>query len=164
MSMPIDPPKEDKKQQIFNLINNAIDAKIQPLYNDIKQQREQLDSITKELGNTNQSLNQTITTLNQLISTLQQPQESPKSEQNILSSGLSPELKAQAISSLGQTLASIIQAWKGSSGAAPDPMSEMGKQLMADLFRATVDDIQQRVYGIRKIPPPNILPRSHSLE
>lgn len=36
------------------------------------------------------------------------------------------------------------------------PMGQLGETMIQDLVRTTIDDIQQRVYGIRKIPPANV--------
>ena len=101
----------------------------------------------------------------------QQPQQDPNMQnmQNAASmfQALSPQDKAQAFGSLLDGISKIIGAWKGGAQQASNPLGQLGEQLIQDLMRATVDDIQQRVYGIRKIPPPTVLgtrPDTHSLQ
>lgn len=138
----------------------------------IKQQMDDLNQVQNriltELGNTNQNLNSALEWIRDFSAKINQAGGIPEQKQQVqpMSSTLAqlpPEMKANLITSASDALSRLVQAWKGSGQQGPDPMAEMGKQLMSDLFRATVDDIQQRVYGIRKIPPPNIM-QSHQLE
>lgn len=169
-TIPTDKP-EDKTAKISQFVSQLVDAKITPLFDDIKQQREQMDRLTHELGNTNQTLSQLTAGFNQLVNAMNQPQQEATAQAPTTAAmpnlnQIPPEMKAQAVSMIGNTLAELIRAWKGSGqqAASADPMGEMGKQLMFDLFRTTVDDIQQRVYNIRKLPPPNITSPHHTLE
>ena len=164
---------ETPEQKFARLVENVrASSGINELTQRFEEQAKVVDGLIHELGNTNQSLNQVIAIINKSAQAQQQPQTSaasptftPTSTMPSAMSALNslpPEMKANLITSASDALARLVQAWKGSPSVSSDPMGEMGKQLMQDLFRATVDDIQQRVYGIRKLPPANL--SGHTLE
>ena len=100
----------------------------------------------------------------------QTPLDPNASMQNAASmfQALSPQDKAQAFGSLLDGISKIIGAWKGGAQPQQDSMGELGKQLVTDLIRATVDDIRQKVYQVRLKPPPDMVQSSaqttHSLQ
>jgi len=107
-----------------------------------------------------QKLDAIISELNNVVSVLsgKQPQGAipqPQTGEKINFSSLPLDIKADALGKIGEGVAKIVEAWKGSK-SQQSPMGALGEQMINDLVRATVDDIQQRVYGIRKIPPTNI--------
>lgn len=146
----------DKEQKKIGALNQMIDARINPLKELTMENSQKIDGIIGELQ--------------KIIPYIQQaqPQQAPK----VGFKDLPPELQSAAfegIAGLGTSIAQIIQAFKGNNTApAVSPLGQLGEQMITDLVRTTIDDIQQRVYGIRKLPPPSILkeslPRTHTLE
>ena len=167
VSQPPKPTPETPTQKLERLSQALGVDKINQRIDELNQTQNR---ILQELGNTNQNLNSALEWIRDFSNKVNQAggipqqQQTTQQTQNMANTlqQLPPEMKANLISSASDALSRLVQAWKGSTPQGPDPMAEMGKQLMQDLFRATVDDIQQRVYGIRKIPPQSAL--SHQLE
>jgi hypothetical protein len=128
-------------------------------------QAKTLDTVIRELGNTNQTIVRMGTWIEQfsqqqqpsstLTGTATVPPIAPAPLNNMMQD---PVMKAELISKLSEGLSQLINAIKGNNGqtAAPSPFAQLGEQMVTDLIRATVDDVQQRVYNIRKLPPPNV--------
>ncbi len=73
-----------------------------------------------------------------------------------------PVEKMQLVTELSKGLAEVVKAWRGGE-QGQDALSGIGKQMITDLVRATVDDVQQRVYNIRKIPPEDVLRQARTV-
>ena len=134
---------------------------------DVDQLKTHLNNMITELGNTNATLTQVVNLLNQSQQPTQPSPTSAAPTQPVMNfKSLDPVSQSQVVQNLFTGLSSVVTAWKGGTPQT-DPMGDLGKQMLTDLVRATVDDIQQRVYGIRKLPPPGIrqdIAQVHKLE
>ncbi len=151
----------DEDQAKLNKLYNIVDGRIAEFTAGIKDSQlatnQKLDSLINEFNNLLVALkgdgaNPTGTT---------PPKTPPPTDLKDLPT-------ADKLSILNGTLpglAQLVSAWKGTStGGGEDFMANIGKQMLTDLVRATVDDIQQRVYGIRKSPPANVVQETHKFQ
>ena len=83
----------------------------------------------------------------------------PQTGEKLNFKSLPADVQMDALGKLGDGIGKIISAWKGPQQNT-SPMGQLGEQMINDLVRTTIDDIQQRVYGIRKIPPSSVLQES----
>jgi len=155
---------EDKKEELrkLNYLQSVVEGKVLEFTQDIK------DS---QLA-TNQKLDALILEFNNLLVALKGDGTQQTAGTTPPKTPPPPDLKdlptADKLSILNGTLpglAQLVSAWKGTStGGGEDFMANIGKQMLTDLVRATVDDIQQRVYGIRKSPPANVVQETHKFQ
>jgi hypothetical protein len=151
--------RTEKLQNQIKVIETVVSPMITPIVDDLKDQRQQIESIK--------------VALNQIINILQpQPaqqtatQAAPNDAMATLNQ-LPPEMKVQALNGLLDGVSRLIAAWK--SGSAPQiPASnnwfnEFSQQIIANMLQAGVDGMMQNVYrNYNPTPPPpitNTLPR-----
>ena len=131
----------------------------------IKQQMDDLNQtqnrILTELGNTNQNLNSALEWIRDFSSKINQAGGIPQKQESITPQGnIMQQMMGQGVSF--KDVAEAIKALRGNDAPQQSEFAQLVQQMVTDLIRATVDDIQQRVYGLRKLPPPNL--QGHVLE
>jgi len=148
-------PDEDNKKKLEKLYS-IVDGRIEEKFTDLK--TVQLEHGTK--------LDELINQFNQLCEVLKNPTAQtqaaapqPQTGEKLDFKSLPPDVQMDSLGKLGEGISKIIAAWKGPQQNT-SPMGQLGEQMINDLVRTTIDDIQQRVYGIRKIPPSNVLQES----
>lgn len=148
-------PDEDNKKKLEKLYS-IVDGRIEEKFTDLK--TVQLEHGTK--------LDELINQFNQLCEVLKNPTAQtqaaapqPQTGEKLDFKSLPQEVQIDALGKLMDGASKIVSAWKGSQNQQ-SPMGQLGEQMINDLVRTTIDDIQQRVYGIRKIPPPGVLQQS----
>lgn len=152
---------QQKIERLAHAVGNVLG--VDKLIQMQEEQAKRLDNMLHELGNTNQN----VTRIAEYLEQAAQPQTTTTGTATQMPQTLHPEpignmmqdpiMKAELISKLSEGLAQLINAVKGNTGqATPSPFAQLGEQMVTDLIRATVDDVQQRVYNIRKLPPPNV--------
>lgn len=135
----------------------------------LKQQIDDLNQVQNriltELGNTNQNLNAALEWIKDFSNKINQAQGVRQDQQQAQPQQGQPSMM-QMLQGGGvsfKDVADAIRALRGNDQPAQQSeFAQLGQQMVTDLIRATVDDIQQRVYGIRKLPPPNL--QGHVLE
>jgi len=149
-------PDEDNKKKLEKLYS-IVDGRIEEKFTDLK--TVQLEQGTK--------LDELINQFNQLCEVLKNPTAKsteaapqPNTGEKIDFKSLPQEVQMDALGKLMDGASKIVAAWKGPQQNQQSPMGQLGEQMINDLVRTTIDDIQQRVYGIRKIPPGNVLQQS----
>lgn len=150
-------------KEYLQSLQDLINTKYQQDFLKVNERIDELNTtqnrIITELGNTNQTLADLIQQLQAGFN--QQPNATTANQPEPITSpasmaALDPLTKAQVLQGLTSSIAQLISAWKGTSQQQPDQFSMLGQQMLSDLVRATVDDIQQRVYGVRKLPPVDV--------
>jgi len=148
-------PDEDNKKKLEKLYS-IVDGRIEEKFTDLK--TVQLEQGTK--------LDELINQFNQLCEVLKNPTAQtqaaapqPQTGEKLDFKSLPQEVQMDALGKLMDGASKIVAAWKGPQ-SQQSPMGQLGEQMINDLVRTTIDDIQQRVYGIRKIPPGNVLQQS----
>lgn len=169
MSSDIEEKKEETKKTIKKILEQH-ELEFESLNQRMNILEGQLNALPQSMENIiTEKLNGFISALQgQQVQTQAQPVQGIQDMQNAaqMFSTLNPNDKFQIISGLFDGISKLISAWKsGGQSQSSNPLGQLGEQLISDLMRATVDDIQQRVYNIRKRPPPNVLgsSESHSL-
>ncbi len=149
-------PDQDDQKKLEKLYS-IVDGRIEEHVRDIK--TVQLEHGTK--------LDELINQFNALCEVLKNPTAQtqagapqPQAGQKLDFKSLPADVQMDALGKLGEGISKIIAAWKGPQQDQQSPMGKLGEQMINDLVRTTIDDIQQRVYGIRKIPPANVLQES----
>lgn len=145
------PATDDQKK--LEKLYSIVDGRIEEHVRDIK--TVQLEHGTK--------LDELINQFNALCEVLKNPTAQtqagapqPKTGEKLDFKSLPQDVQMDALGKLMDGASKIVAAWKGPQ-AQQSPMGQLGEQMINDLVRTTIDDIQQRVYGIRKIPPSNVL-------
>jgi len=149
------PATDDQKK--LEKLYSIVDGRIEEHVRDIK--TVQLEHGTK--------LDELINQFNQLCEVLKNPTAQttatapqPQTGEKIDFKSLPQDVQMDALGKLMDGASKIVAAWKGPQQNQQSPMGQLGEQMINDLVRTTIDDIQQRVYGIRKIPPTNVLQES----
>lgn len=163
-SDPTQPPKmtpETPEQKLGRLSNMLGIDKIREQIDDLNKMQNRLLS---ELGNTNQNINAALEWIKDFSNKINQaggiPQRQQTETQQQPPAGGLMQMMQGGVSF--KDVAEAIRALKGNDQPQTSEFAQLGQQMVTDLIRATVDDIQQRVYGIRKLPPPNL--QGHALE
>jgi len=145
-------PDEDNKKKLEKLYS-IVDGRIEEKFTDLK--TVQLEQGTK--------LDELINQFNQLCEVLKNPTAQtqaaapqPQTGEKLDFKSLPPDVQMDALGKLMDGASKIVSAWKGPQTQS-SPMGQLGEQMINDLVRTTIDDIQQRVYGIRKIPPSSVM-------
>jgi len=148
-------PNQDDQKKLEKLYS-IVDGRIEEHVRDIK--TVQLEHGTKldELIN---QFNQLCEVLKNPTGTAQATAPQPQTGEKIDFKSLPQDVQMDALGKLMDGASKIVAAWKGQQNQE-SPMGKLGEQMINDLVRTTIDDIQQRVYGIRKIPPANVLQES----
>jgi len=69
-----------------------------------------------------------------------------------------PEIKAEAISKIGGSIAEVVKAWKGASSAPTDDyFGQMSKSMMLQIIQAGLDGIFKNVYPTYNPEPPKVV-------
>ena len=149
-------PDEDRKklEKLYSIVDGRIEEHIREINSKLLGHDQKLDAIIQDLTNI-------VTTLNGQQPQGQAPQ--PQQGQSINYNQLPLDVKAEALGKIGEGVAKIVEAWKGGK-TQQSPMGALGESMIQDLVRTTIDDIQQRVYGIRKIPPASVVAQTASTE
>jgi len=149
-------PDEDQQKK-KNTLYSMIDGRIEEHVRDLK--TVQLEHGTK--------LDELINQFNALCEVLKNPTAQtqagapqPKTGEKLDFKSLPQDVQMDALGKLMDGASKIVSAWKGPQQNQQSPMGQLGEQMINDLVRTTIDDIQQRVYGIRKIPPSSVLQES----
>jgi len=145
---------EDQKKlnKLYNIVDSRIEEQIVDLKTTLLEHGQKIDGVIKEFNSLCEVLKGNLQP--QQGTTTQPPQ--PATGPQINFQELPSDVKADALAKIGTAAAQMIQAWKGGGETHSDFMGQLGKEMLTDLVRATVDDIQQRVYNIKKLPPANI--------
>jgi len=149
-------PDEDRKklEKLYSIVDGRIEEHIREINSKLLGHDQKLDAIIQDLTNIFAAIQG------------QQPQgqaPQPQTGKPISYSDLPLDVKADALGKIGEGVAKIVEAWKGGK-TQQSPMGALGEQMISDLVRTTIDDIQQRVYGIRKIPPASVTSQIASTE
>ena len=149
-------PQPNEDEEKLNVLRKVL--KLDHYQLEIESIRQNVDLIKAQMVENTNLQNQVIDRLNSIINPGQGT--TPAGPLNMAD----PVQKMQLVTELSKALAEVVRAWKGSAAdQSQDALSGIGKQMITDLVRATVDDVQQRVYNIRKIPPPDVLHQARSV-
>jgi len=145
-------PDEDNKKKLEKLYS-IVDGRIEEKFTDLKtvqlEQGTKIDELIKEFNALCEVLKNPTP---QTTAAAPQPQTGEKLDFK----SLPPDVQMDALGKLMDGASKIVSAWKGPQTQS-SPMGQLGEQMINDLVRTTIDDIQQRVYGIRKIPPSSVM-------
>jgi len=149
----INTPAQDDQKKLEKLYS-IVDGRIEEHVRSIKS--VQLEHGTK--------LDELINQFNALCEVLKNPNAQtqtaapqPTTGEKLDFKSMPADVQMDALGKLGDGISKIIAAWKGPQQNQQSPMGQLGEQMINDLVRTTIDDIQQRVYGIRKIPPSSVM-------
>jgi len=149
-------PAQDDQKKLEKLYS-IVDGRIEEKFTDLKAVQLQHGTKLDELIN---QFNQLCEVLKNPTAQTQAAAPQPQTGEKLDFRSMPADVQMDALGKLGEGISKIIAAWKGPEQNKQSPMGQLGEQMINDLVRTTIDDIQQRVYGIRKIPPSNVLQES----
>jgi len=116
------------------------------------------DMVTAKIDEHMQTLKvQIATEFQNMVTQLQQSSIPPQtSAEKSTIPDMPPEIKAEAISKVGTSIAEVVKAWKGASSAPTDDyFGQMSKNMMLQIIQAGLDGIFKNVYPTYNPPAPN---------
>jgi|SRR5579872_197431 len=158
-------PEAKSPQEKLEGLSNALG--IPQIKQQLSELNETQNRILNELGTTNTNLHSCLQWIQDFTAKLNQAGGLPNQQASQQQQG-QPGLM-QMVQSGGISFKDVAETIKALRGTDQQPQNnefaQLGQQLVTDLIRTVVDDVQQRVYNIKKLPPPRILSEaSHALE